>query len=160
MPLTHAMKRGETRRLTRGEIALAAPVFGPAVSYEKVAIRQIWPLGFYAGVPLGRVIYFGAGRAPRDFSDAPVAAQGLFIHEMAHVWQAARGVFLAAAKVSALGRGAYAYTIEPGKPLSAYNIEAQAEIARHVFLCRLGAPWSDPFDAAALEKLWAQGQER
>lgn len=72
-----------------------------------------------------------------DFAAAPVAAQGLFIHEMTHVWHAERG-----------GRWwlplmrhpfcRYDYAIRRGKPFRAYGIEQQAEIVRHAFLLRLG----------------------
>ena len=53
-----------------------------------------------------------------------------------------------------LGRGAYAY--KPQAPtLSAYNIERQAEIARHLFLARAGAPDEGAPSKEWLEATWA-----
>lgn len=146
------MAIGQRRGLTAGEIALARAMFGPAIAYERVRILQAWPLGFGAMVPLGLTIVFSRWRAARDFSLAPMEEQGWFIHEMAHVWQAGRGVILTLAKLRALGRGAYSVRLRPGWPLAAYNIEAQAEIARLVWRARAG--WANPDHE--LEALWAQ----
>ena len=55
--------------------------------------------GFAAMVPLGKTILFSKWRARRDFSRAPVTEQAWLIHELAHVWQARRGVVLAIAKI-------------------------------------------------------------
>lgn len=81
-----------------------------------------------------------------DFSEAEPHHQGLFIHEMTHVWQTQR-----------LGRWylplhrhpfcRYSYSLKPGWPLTRYGIEQQAEIVRHAFLLRNGwkvAGVSDP----------------
>jgi hypothetical protein len=105
-------------------------------------------------VPLGRTIVFSKWRAARDFARAPLREQGWFVHELAHVWQAARGTVLAAAKLGAIGKRAYAY-----KPracdLRAYNIERQAEIVRHLFLARANAPERNAPPLAWLETCWA-----
>jgi hypothetical protein len=72
------------------------------------------------------------------------------------VWQAARGTVLAAAKLGALGKKAYAYKPRMDAKLKSYNIESQAEIARHLFLARAGKveagvpPWE------WLEEIWAK----
>lgn len=77
-----------------------------------------------------------------DFAEAELWLQAFFIHEMTHVWQAARG-----------GRWwlplmrhpfcRYRYAIRPGKPFAHYGIEQQAEIVRHAFLMRHGMSISD-----------------
>ncbi len=79
------------------------------------------------------------------------------MHELAHVWQAAGGTVLAAAKLSALGKKAYAYEPRVGLKLSGYNIESQAEIARHVFLARAGKPEVGAPERAWLEEIWKTG---
>jgi hypothetical protein len=146
------MAIGQRRGLSSAEIALARVMFGPAIAYERVRILQAWPLGFGAMVPLGTHIIFSRWRAARDFAQAPVEEQAWFIHEMAHVWQAVRGVMLPLAKLRALGAGAYRVRLHPGQPFAAYNIEAQAEIARLVWLARRGCAPED----TGLEALWRQ----
>lgn len=148
------MKPGQSRPLTPGEIALGRSVFADEIPWPKVRIVQAPPLGFGAMVPIGRTIVFSKWRAAHDFSAASLWDKGWFVHELAHVWQAGRGVVLAAAKLNALGKSAYAY--KPGAPkLSAYNIERQAEIARHLFLARAGAPEEGAPSRQWLEQTWA-----
>lgn len=148
------MKAGESRALTRGEIALGRSMFGDEIAWSKIRIRQAPVLGFGAMVPIGRTIVFSKWRASHDFSTASLWDQGWFVHELAHVWQAARGVVLAAAKLNALGRAAYAYKPQALK-LGAYNIERQAEIARHLFLARAHAPEQGAPSREWLEETWA-----
>lgn len=148
------MKLGQRRALTAGEIALGRSVFGDEIAWSKVWIFQGPRLGFGAMVPLGRTIVFSKWRAAYDFSAASTWDQGWFVHELTHVWQAARRTVLAAAKLGALGKSAYAY--KPGEAkLGAYNIERQAEIARHLFLARKGAAEKDAPSKEWLEETWA-----
>lgn len=148
------MKPGQRRALTHGEIDLGRSVFGDEIAWQKVRVFQAPALGFGAMVPIGRTIVFSKWRASRDFAKAPLWDQGWFVHELAHVWQAARGVILANAKLSALGKAAYAYKPDTPK-LSAYNIERQAEIARHLFLARSGFPEQGAPSREWLEETWA-----
>lgn len=148
------MKPGQSRVLTAGEIALGRSVFGDEIAWSKVRIRQAPSLGFGAMVPFGRTIVFSKWRAAHDFSAASLWDQGWFVHELTHVWQAARGVVLAGAKLGALGKAAYAYTAQTPK-LAAYNIERQAEIVRHLYLARLGEPLNGAPTRAWLEETWA-----
>ncbi|MCX7358827.1 MAG: vgr related protein [Alphaproteobacteria bacterium] len=148
------MKPGQSRGLTAGEIVLGRSVFGDEIAWLKIRIYQGPRLGFGAMVPVGRTIVFSKWRAAHDFGAASLWDQGWFVHELTHVWQAARGVVLAAAKLSALGKGAYAYTPRTPK-LNAYNIERQAEIVRHLFLARANAPEAGAPTKEWLEEAWA-----
>lgn len=68
-----------------------------------------------------------------DFCDQNLALQGLFIHEMTHVWQYQQGIFLPL-KRHPFCR--YDYSLKPGWSLGRYGIEQQAEIIRHYFLLK------------------------
>lgn len=88
--------------------------------------------------PMGH-IHFPAEHVDyhEDFAAAPLSAQGLFIHEMTHVWQAQeRGRFWLVLMRHPFCR--YDYAIRPGQPLRSYGIEQQAEIVRHAFLLERG----------------------
>ena len=148
------MQTGEKRSLTDGEIALGRSVFGDEIDWPAVRVFQTRPLGFGAMVPLGRTIVFSKWRAARDFASASLDEQGWFVHELMHVWQAKRGIVLAGAKLGALGKGAYVYKARNVK-LGRYNIERQAEIARHLFLARAGFAERGMPDKGWLEKIWA-----
>lgn len=72
-----------------------------------------------------------------DFSAADLLLQGLFIHEMTHVWQTqCKGRWYLPLMRHPFCR--YRYTLVPGQPLDRYGIEQQAEIVRHAFLLRHG----------------------
>ncbi len=118
-------------------------MFGAAIDYDRVRIRRRcwWPLQPRRIVmaPDGDIWFHPQGPHWRpDFAAADLGAQGLFIHEMTHVWQAQRG-----------GRWylplmrhpfcRYGYRFAPGRPLARYGLEQQAEIVRHAFLMRRGA---------------------
>lgn len=148
------MQKFERRPLTAAEIALGKSVFAADIAWTKIHIFQAPRLGFGAMVPLGRTIVFSRWNAPRDFGAVDAAEQGWFIHELVHCWQAARGTFLAGAKLGALGNGAYQYTPKSNH-LKDYNIESQAEIVRHLFLARAGAAEANVPDRAWLEDVWA-----
>jgi hypothetical protein len=152
------MKAGNRRPLTAGERALAYGVFGDRLPLDGLRVLQAPPLPFLAMVPLGKTILFSRWRAALDFSAADSGEQGWFIHELAHCWQARRGVPLVFAKLRALGVRAYRYAAAPEKHFDDYNIEQQAEIVRHLFLARLGVAESGAPSRATLERLWAEAQ--
>lgn len=150
------MRMGQGRALTDGEVAMGRSVFGNAIDWRRVHVVQAPSfLGFSAMVPFGSAIVFSKWRAARDFSKAEVSEQSWFMHELAHVWQAKRGVVLAAAKLRALGKKAYSYKPRTGAKLKDYNIERQAEIVRHLFLERVGAPELGAPQRVWLEEIWA-----
>ena len=133
-----------TRPLTPAETTLARSVFGSAIDYAPVRIVcKKW--AFFQPrdtvmAPRGNIHFHPQGTLYRDdFASAPLTDQGLFIHEMTHVWQHQRGIVLPL-KRHPFCR--YDYAIRPGLPLNRYGIEQQAEIVRHTFLLRCGCPVS------------------
>jgi hypothetical protein len=129
------------RALTAGEVALARSVFGDAIDYDAAAV-SLSKWAFFQPretvmAPRGCIHFHPRGHRYRDdFAACALGDQGLFIHEMAHVWQHQRGVFLPLARHPFCR---YDYSIRPGLPLHRYGIEQQAEIVRHAFLLGQGA---------------------
>jgi len=145
----------DARPLTPAETAMVADMFGAAVDPGPVrVIRRRW----WWFQPRNVVI------APRGslhfhpdsdlwhpcFAQGSLAAQGLFIHEMAHVWQHQSGVNLLIRRMPICR---YDYVLRAGATLDDYNVEQQAEIIRHAFLRRQGADWPDAPSLADLERL-------
>ena len=133
-----------TRRpLTDGEIALARSMFGESIDYARVCLvrRRWWPLQPRGIVmaPTGNIHFHPADpRWSEDFSNEPLSRQGLFIHEMTHVWQSqTRGRFYLPLMRHPFCR--YAYQLREGWAFDRYGLEQQAEIVRHAFLARNGA---------------------
>lgn len=135
------------RALTAGEAALVRSVFGETIAVGPVRIRRRKWFPFQPAsivmAPCGHIHFHPASAAYRDdFAMAPLALQGLFIHEMVHVWQAQRrGRFYLPLHRHPFCR--YGYTLVPGKPFAAYGIEQQAELVRHAFLRRCGLDLPD-----------------
>jgi hypothetical protein len=130
-------------------------MFGDAIDYATVRIRRRkwWPFQprGITMAPLGHIHFHPSADAYReDFSVGSLSAQGLFIHEMTHVWQHQAGLFLPLRR-HPFGR--YDYRLRPGRAFSRYGIEQQAEIVRHAFLLRNGARPLGAADLAALEAL-------
>jgi hypothetical protein len=130
-----------SRPLTPGEIALTRSVFGSAIDTAPVRIHnRKWAFFQPRNVtmaPMGHLHFHPeGGRYREDFSTASLDLQGLFIHEMVHVWQHQQGIFLPL-KRHPFCR--YDYAIKPGQPLARYGIEQQAMIVQHAFLLRHGA---------------------
>ena len=128
------------RPLTPDETSLASSVFGDAIDYVQVRIaHRKW--AFFQPrhtvmAPRGCIHFHPKGELYcDDFAGAHPDAQGLFIHEMTHVWQHQRGIYLPLARHPFCR---YAYSLKPGWPLKRYGIEQQAEIVRHAFLLRAG----------------------
>ena len=130
------------RPLTAGEIVLVQSVFGDAIDCSRVHMirRKWWPFQPRETVmtPCGNMHFNPAGTAwSDDFSKERIPLQGLFIHEMTHVWQAQkRGKFYLVLMRHPFCR--YDYAIRAGWPLSRYGLEQQAEIVSHAFLMRRG----------------------
>lgn len=87
-----------------------------------------------------------------DFSRAGRHNQGLLIHELTHVWQVqTRGDWYLLTHRMPWAR--YDYSLRPGRPLTSYGIEQQAEIVRHAFLLRHGVKLAGVRDAGAYDLL-------
>jgi hypothetical protein len=87
-----------------------------------------------------------------DFAAADLGSQGLFLHEMTHVWQAQRKGWWYLPLCRPFSRR-YDYSLKPGWPLERYGIEQQAEIVRHAFLLRNGARLPGAPESSAYELL-------
>lgn len=131
------------RPLTPGEITLARTMFGDAIDYGRVRlVRRKWwwfqPRGIVMA-PCGHIHFHPDGENwSEDFSAGPLSRQGLFIHEMTHVWQAQRhGGFYLPLMRHPFCR--YTYELKEGQPFARYGLEQQAEIVRHRFLAIRGA---------------------
>ena len=148
---------GGERRLTEGEIALARTMFGSAIAYERVTIRRRKFFPFQPRhvtmAPRGHLHFHPLAEGySDDFSTLPPLRQGLFIHEMTHVWQTqALGEWYLLLHRHPLCR--YDYSLKPGWKLERYGIEQQAEIVRHAFLLRNGVRLAGVTDPAAYDLL-------
>ena len=141
------------RSLTDGERALAAAMFGTAIDYDAVTVRRgkwfpFQPRGTVMA-PCGHIhIHPRSDLWRDDFAAAHVALQGLFLHEMTHVWQAQqRGKYYLPLMRHPFCR--YSYSLKPGWALERYGLEQQAEIVRHTFLLRnrMQVPGAPPLAA-------------
>jgi hypothetical protein len=131
-----------TRKLTPGEIDLARSVFGDAIDYARVRmVRGKWwpfqPRGVVMA-PTGNIHFHPHSPIwSEDFAKERMSLQGLFIHEMTHVWQTqTRGRFYLPLMRHPFCR--YSYDLVEGRPFDRYGLEQQAEIVRHAFLARRG----------------------
>ncbi|MDZ7588490.1 MAG: vgr related protein [Parasphingorhabdus sp.] len=143
------------RALTADEVALSQGVFGDAIAYSRVRIfnRKWWPFqpGKTTMAPDGNLWFAPKSKLfCNDFCAADLSLQGLFIHEMTHVWQHQSGVFLPLARHPFCR---YAYDYIPGKPFARYGIEQQAEIVRHYFVLKHGRAVAGKPDLAAYRAL-------
>ncbi|HYG27836.1 MAG TPA: hypothetical protein VD906_13125, partial [Caulobacteraceae bacterium] len=135
------MKPLALRRLTAGERALAAEMFGAALDAGRVSVLALplWSRAFVAGPGL---MVWPARTARPDFAsvDTPLSVQAVFMHELTHVWQAQHGVSLILAKLKAGdSQASYAYDLAEGPEFQAMNIEQQAMVVEHAFLASRGA---------------------
>jgi hypothetical protein len=147
------------RGLTPGERALAQEMFGDGLDSAIVRILAVplWARAFVAGP---RLMVWPVGSARSDFaaSATPLATQGVFVHELTHVWQAQNGVRLLWAKLKAGDRPeAYAYDLDGGAGFPDLNIEQQAMVVEHAFLASRGAEVPHPPERYAEVKSAWQG---
>lgn len=135
---------GGERPLTGGERALVIEIFGTAIDLDPVRLRRrrwfpFQPTGTVMA-PMGHLHF--APASPHwceDFACAGLSVQGLFIHEMVHVWQAQhRGKWWLPLMRHPFCR--YTYQYQPGRPFTRYGIEQQAELVCHLFMAKRGSP--------------------
>jgi hypothetical protein len=150
------------RPLTSGEIDLARSIFGDAIEYRRVSLvrRKWWPFqpSGIVMAPSGNIHFHPRSRLwSDDYAKENLALQGLFIHEMTHVWQAqTRGRWYLPLMRHPFCR--YSYRFVEGRPFDRYGLEQQAEIIRHRFLALHGhatvtliPPHFLPFDHSVTE---------
>lgn len=138
------MNEDAVRPLTRAEADLVRSVFGGTIDTDRVTVRRSkwFPLQPRDTVmaPCGHIHFHPKTDLYRiDFRDADLHSQGLFIHEMTHVWQTQkRGKYYLPLMRHPFCR--YRYRFESGRPFDRYGLEQQAEIVRHAFLLSRGVP--------------------
>jgi hypothetical protein len=117
-------------------------VFGEAIDYRQVRIvrRKWWPFQprNVAMAPTGNIHFHPHGDLwSEDFASEPLSKQGLFIHELTHVWQSqTRGRFYLPLMRHPFCR--YRYELVPDRSFDWYGLEQQAEIVRHAFMLKRG----------------------
>jgi hypothetical protein len=130
------------RSLTSGEVELARSMFGDAIEYGGVQLirRKWWPFQPKGVVmaPTGNIHFHPQSPLwSEDFSGERLSLQGLFIHEMTHVWQAqTRGRFYLVMMRHPFCR--YSYRLVDDRPFDRYGLEQQAELVRHRFMADRG----------------------
>ncbi|MEO7411488.1 MAG: vgr related protein [Sphingomicrobium sp.] len=118
-------------------------MFGSSIDYDRVLIvrGRWWPLQPQGIVmaPTGNIHFHPADpRWSDDFSIESLSLQGLFIHEMTHVWQSQKhGRYYLPLMRHPFCR--YGYQLSEGRRFDRYGLEQQAEIVRHRFLADRGA---------------------
>lgn len=146
----------DSRLLTESERALAASVYGDAIALDAVTIRRRKWFPFQPKetimAPCGHIhIHPHSSLWSEDFGQEPLHRQGLFVHELCHIWQAQlRGRYYLPLMRHPFCR--YRYDFQPGRAFESYGLEQQAEIVRHAFLLRMGYPLTR---AAGLDQLEA-----
>ena len=132
-------------------------IFGEAVDSGKVLLKRRRWFPFQPRdvlmAPCGHVHFHP--RSPHwcdDFAQADLALQGLFLHEMTHVWQAQVKGWWYLPLCRSFSRR-YDYSLKPGWKLEKYGIEQQAEIVRHAFLLRNGFKLAGAASPAAYDLL-------
>ena len=130
------LQKGESRKLTRGEIELARSVFGDSIDYSEVSVflKKYYPLHpkSVAMAPNGNIYLHPKGSLYRDdFSQSNL--KSLFIHEMTHVWQHQQDVNVV---FRGIFNRKYDYTLEPGMNFSDFNIEQQGDIVSDYYRLR------------------------
>ena len=131
------------RHLTQGEVALARTIFGAAIDYDRVRIirGRWWPFQPKGVVmaPTGNIHFHPADpNWSDDFARERLSLQGLFIHEMTHVWQSQKhGKYYLPLMRHPFCR--YGYQLQAGRRFDRYGLEQQAEIVRHRFIADRGA---------------------
>lgn len=132
--------KGRARGLTPGEMALARSIYRNSIDLQAVEIRRrkwaFFQPRHVAMAPTGHIHFHPeGGNWSEDFSQEGLGLRGLFLHELCHVWQWQRGVYLPLARAPFCR---YSYSMKPGWRLQRYGLEQQAEIIRHAYLLREG----------------------
>lgn len=133
---------GGLRRLRIGEINLARSLFQYSIHYNKVWVHfesylpfNLQPTGI--GMSPNGEMWFRQEKYENDFSmpqKGRVDQQHLFMHEMMHVWQHQRGMWVRMRGL--VSRFAdYSYSLDK-RDLLDYNLEQQASIVSDYWLLK------------------------
>lgn len=132
--------KGINRALTQGEKDLAHSIYRNAIDLGQVTVqrRKWFPLQprNILMAPCGHLhVHPKSHLWSEDYSQEHLGLQGLFLHELCHVWQAQRrGKYYLPLMRHPFCN--YHYRVRHGWKLERYGLEQQAEIVRHVFLLR------------------------
>jgi hypothetical protein len=122
------------RHLTAAELRQALTVFRNAIDYNAMKIYEGKAYFFQpnnvAMAPDGN-IYFPSPIYHPDFSISP-GQMAFLLHEMTHVWQTQKGVWLRMQRVFVDGDD-YDYDLDPAKRLQDYKIEEQASLVEDYY---------------------------
>ena len=142
------LERFQCRNLTAGEISLCKTVFADLIDYSTVKVMNHpylpWQAKHVVMAPRG-YIHARSPNYSQDYSRESPAYQGLFIHEMAHIYQYQqhihvflRGAILQSAFFLSFRKyNPYIYKLKANKAFFDYNIEQQGDIARDIFFKRI-----------------------
>lgn len=127
------------RRIGAAELKEARPIFRNAINYADFWIYK----GYYfpiqpentAMAPDGN-IYFPPAIYKDDFTIS-VYGMALLLHEMTHVWQVQKGVWLKLRRLL-WDFGDYDYDLDPNKRLQDYKVEEQGSIIEDYYLIKNG----------------------
>lgn len=131
-------KEGIERDLTFGEKILVRSVFGFSIRYHSVKIRcdSYFPFGLQnkgtAMSPNGE-LWFRVGDYKKDFSTSYIEDRHLFLHEIAHVWQRQKGMWVRSRGLFSWAAD-YHYILDGGKKLKDYSMEQQASLISDYWL--------------------------
>lgn len=129
---------GGVRQLTLGEIALARTLYGDSINYSRVWVHRESYLPFnlqpvdIAMSPNGEMWYREDTYSPDFALENDIQKKHRFMHEMMHVWQAQKGMFVRTRGL--FSRFAdYSYSLDKADLLH-YGLEQQASIVSDYWL--------------------------
>lgn len=135
-----AVAEGTLRLMTTGEISMASEIFRGNIVYPRVWVHcdSYLPGGLqgkYVGMSPNGEIYFRKELYQTDFSAAHVSLvnKHTFIHELAHVWQHQRGMWVRTRGFFSWAAN-YTYELDKNRTLKDYSLEQQAQIIADYWL--------------------------
>lgn len=127
------------RRIGPNELSEARAIFRSAINYSNFWIIRgryfIFQPENVAMAPDGN-IYFPP-KIYRDDFTITISGMALLLHEMTHVWQVQKGVWLKTRRLL-LDFDDYDYVLDPAKNLQDYKVEEQGSIIEDYYLIKNG----------------------
>lgn len=136
-------KEGGLRRMRLGEINLASTLYGYSIHYNQVWIHydSYLPFGLQPtdiGMTPNGEMWFRIDKYEDDFSVPKkdrVEEQHLFMHEMMHVWQHQRGMWVRTRGMFSRIMP-YEYSLDEHDTLLEYGLEQQASMVSDYWLLK------------------------